>query len=101
MKEKETKSVAGSATGIAPENWPTVWLSPDGVMQHRQKTNEMLEDYLNKDLHHVGKPNHDMHDLSQQTSSYQSLNDNNNNGQSLDHLPTSYEQLLQPAEQLD
>ena len=54
MKEKEIATVAGGVVGTAPENWPTVWLEPGGIMQHRQKTNEMLEDYLNKDLDHLG-----------------------------------------------
>lgn len=46
--------MAAEVVGCSPDNWPTVWLSPDGSMQHRLKTNEILDDYLNKDLVHLG-----------------------------------------------
>ena len=54
LTEKEPQTLAAEVVGCSPDNWPTVWLSPDGSMQHRLKTNEILDDYLNKDLVHLG-----------------------------------------------
>ena len=73
--------------GCSPDNWPTVWLSPDGSMQHRLKTNEILDDYLNKDLVPLGDSS------ITQPSQYESTLASNSRP-SLEHLPTLYEQLV-------
>ena len=55
IKKDMPTTIAASVAHGSPDNWPTVWQSPDGKMQHRLKTNEMLQDYLmNQDLLHLG-----------------------------------------------
>ena len=35
-----------STVGGSPDNWPTMWVRPDGQLEHRGKTNELLTDDL-------------------------------------------------------
>ena len=43
----------GGAFASSPKNWPTVWVRDNGQLEHRERTQELLEDYLNKDLSHL------------------------------------------------
>ena len=37
-------------SSLSPANWPTVWVRQDGKLEHREKTFELLENYISKDL---------------------------------------------------
>lgn len=97
--DRDQSTSALGVTGCAPENWPTVWLQPNGNMQHRLKINEMLSDYLNKDLSHLDSHQELYYKQEEPNTRYQSL-------KSLDtkpladnsHLPDNYGQLLQDSD---